>query len=260
VPVTGESPAAAESYPADRFFVYFRAQGTLDSVMDALRAAGHPALTFDLRDPYDLGAEFYRWEMAVAAACAVLGVNPFDQPDVQDAKTRAKAQIAAFRARGALEEESPFWEGGGLRAFSPAPPEGDSAKAIVRAFLSQARAGRDYVAVNAFFPRNAERRAALETLREKIRAKTGCAVTLGFGPRYLHSTGQLHKGGAANGLFLLLTETPARDMEIPGEGLPFSALLLGQALGDYDALRSRGRRVLRLHWESFSPESLAALL
>ncbi len=260
LPVTGESPASPEKYAKDRIFVYFRAQGKLDSVMDALRAAGHPALTFEMRDPYDLGVEFYRWEMATAAACAVLGVNPFDQPDVQDAKTRAKAQIAAYRERGALEEEKPFWEGKGVRAFSPLSLEGDSLRAIVNAFLSHARAGRDYIAINAFLPRNAQTRAALETLREKLREKTGCAATLGFGPRYLHSTGQLHKGGADNGLFLLLTADPAQDMDIPDEGLPFSALLLGQALGDYDALRARDRRVLRLHWDSLSPRQLPNLL
>ena len=260
VPVTGENPAPPDSYAEDRIFVYFRAGGQHDSAMDALLAAGHPVLTFDMRDPYDLGAEMYRWEMATAAACAVLGVNPFDQPDVQDAKTRAKAQIAAFRAHGALEEPSPFWTGNGLRVYADSPLEGGSASEILDAFLSQARAGVDYVAINAFLPRNESTAAALRAFREAIRRKTGCAVVSGFGPRYLHSTGQLHKGGVENGLFLILTADPARDFDIPSQGISFGTLLLGQALGDFDALSSRGRRVLRFHWDSFSQDSLEIFL
>ncbi|MCS6995325.1 MAG: bifunctional transaldolase/phosoglucose isomerase [Anaerolineales bacterium] len=234
VPVDLEPLGAPSEYGNDRLFVYLRKNGEHDAALAMLRQAGHPLVVFDLTDPYDLSAEFYRWEFATAVACAVLGVNAFDQPDVQDAKDRTKAKIAEYRARGAL----PAGE------FVHA----DDAPAALAAFLSQARTG-DYIAINAYLRRNAEMQAALTDLRLKLRARTGCATTVGFGPRFLHSTGQLHKGGAENGLFLQITADSLADIEIPGQGMTFGTLERAQALGDYEALAARNRRILRIHLE-----------
>ncbi len=257
LPVEGEPPADPSLYGADRIFVYLRRSGTHDAALDALRAAGHPALVLDFPDAYHLGAAFYRWEVAAAVACAIIGVNAFDQPDVQDAKARAKAAIAAYRQQGAFEEGAPAWESETAAVYGEIPPGAGSLAEIVGAFLAQGKAG-DYVALNAFLPRTPEWAARLHELRIAIRGRTHLATTLGFGPRFLHSTGQLHKGGPNNGLFLVFTDDPQEDADIPGQGLTFGALLRGQALGDIAALRSRGRRVLRVHLRS--PEALKGLL
>jgi transaldolase / glucose-6-phosphate isomerase len=236
VVVDGEPRYEADSaaYGPDRLFAYLRFDGALDAFAAALRAAGHPVLTFDLADPYDLGGEIFRWEVATAMACALLEVNPFDQPDVQIAKDIAKAKIAEFRANGALSAGT---------FISSEVPE---FAAVLNDFLSRTKPG-DYVAINAYLPRNPELDALLQSLRAAVTKKTGLPTTLGFGPRFLHSTGQLHKGGAANGVFLQITSDPEADFDIPGQGLTFGTLERGQALGDYEALASRGRRILRIH-------------
>ena len=232
VPVDREPLGVPSVYGDDRLFVYLRQTGEFDQNLAALRAAGHPVLEMDIPTAYDLGAEFYRWEFATAVACHILGVNAFDQPNVEDAKLRAKARIAAYRANGGLEA-------GEFVSLQAAKPALDS-------FLSGSKKG-DYIAIMGFLPRDSERIAALQDLRVAMRAATKCAVTLGFGPRFLHSTGQLHKGGADNGLFLQITTDPLEDIEIPTQGMSFGVLELAQALGDYEALQSKGRRVLRIH-------------
>ncbi|GAB4525147.1 MAG: bifunctional transaldolase/phosoglucose isomerase [Anaerolineales bacterium] len=252
VPVDGEPPAAPSWYGDDRLFVYLRSDGEHDAAVATLRAAGHPVLQLDVPASADLGAEFYRWEVAIAVACAVIGVNAFDQPDVQDAKLRAKAAIAAYREKGAFDEGAPAWEDETAAVYGKIPAGAGSLREIVDAFLGQVRPG-DYVALNAFLPRNAENAALLTDLRIAIQERTRLATTLGFGPRFLHSTGQLHKGGANNGLFLVFTDDPQEDAEIPTQGLTFGALLRGQVLGDIEALQAQGRRVLRIHlrqWET----------
>ncbi|MFO7585543.1 MAG: hypothetical protein R6W69_12520, partial [Anaerolineales bacterium] len=226
--------AASPAYGPDRLFAYLRFDGALDAFAAALRAAGHPVLTFSLTDPYDLGGEIFRWEVATAMACALLEVNPFDQPDVQIAKDIAKAKIAEFRANGKLSA------GEFISSESPELP------AKLAKLLSSTRPG-DYIAINAYLPRNPELDAVLQSLRAAVTQKTGLPTTLGFGPRFLHSTGQLHKGGADNGVFLQITADPEADFDIPGQGLTFGTLQRGQALGDYEALASRGRRILRVH-------------
>lgn len=238
VPVDLEPLGAPSAYGSDRLFVYLRKSGEHDPALHALQQAGHPLVVLDLTDPYDLAAEFYRWEFATAVACAVLGVNAFDQPDVQDAKDRTKAKIAEYRANGALPA------GEFVRV--------DDAAAALETFLAQARPG-DYIAINAYLRRNADMQSALTGLRLKLRARTGCATTVGFGPRFLHSTGQLHKGGADNGLFLQITADSAADIEIPGQGMTFGTLERAQALGDYEALAARNRRILRIHLENATP-------
>lgn len=238
VPVDLEPLGAPSAYGSDRLFIYLRKSGSHDSALNALQQAGHPLVVFDLPDPYDLAAEFYRWEFATAVACAVLGVNAFDQPDVQDAKDRTKAKIAEYKATGAV---SP----GTFVSLEDAP-------AALEAFLANAKSG-DYIAINAYLRRNPAMEAALTELRLKLHARTGCATTVGFGPRFLHSTGQLHKGGADNGLFLQITADSAADIEIPGQGMTFGTLERAQALGDYEALSARNRRILRIHLQADTP-------
>jgi len=253
LPVDGEQVMGTESYGADRLFIYLRQEGKLDATVKALQAAGHPALVFNLADAYDLGAEFYRWEVATAVACLVLGVNAFDQPDVQDAKDRSKIVLTAYSQYNHLDEGQPLWKKDGMRAFSTLGLTGASLEDDLQAFLNTARKG-DYVAINAFLPRNSEISADLAELRRRIQTKTSCATTVGFGPRFLHSTGQMHKGGPDSGLFLEITAETTEDLEIPGQGMSFGTLERAQALGDYEALAARGRRIFRLNLPS--PEVL----
>lgn len=229
VPVDLEPLGAASTYANDRWFVYLRKDGQLDA---ALAALGQPVLTFDLSDPYSLGGEIFRWEVATAIACAVLNVNPFDQPDVQDAKNRTKAKIAEFREKGKLN------------LGSPATLE--TAPATLKEFIAKAKHG-DYIAINAYLPRNPAIADSLTALRVAIREHTHCATTVGFGPRFLHSTGQLHKGGADNGLFIQITADPVTDAEIPTENMSYGTLERAQSLGDFEALVARERRALRIH-------------
>ena len=238
VPVDREPVGAVSAYGDDRLFVYLRQTGEYDENVAALREAGQPVLEIAVPTPYHLGTEFYRWEFAVAVACHILNVNAFDQPNVEDAKRRAKARIADYQEKGKLER-------GEYVALQ------DANKTLLD-FLEQSQKG-DYIAIAAFLPRNAEMIEALQDLRSVIRDKTKRAVTLGFGPRFLHSTGQLHKGGANNGLFLQITADPLVDIDIPTQdkvpdtGMSFGTLELAQALGDYEALLAQERRVLRVH-------------
>ena len=257
LPVDSEQAADPESYGADRLFVYLRQEGKLDATVKGLQDAGHPALVFNIADAYDLGSEIYRWEVATAIACVVLGVNAFDQPDVQDAKDRTKIMIAAYSKSKQFNEGQLRWEKDGIRAFSSMRLIGKEAGFELQEFLSAARKG-DYVAINAYLPRNPEMEASLAELRLAIREKTGCATSIGFGPRFLHSTGQLHKGGPNSGLFLQITSEPVEDLEIPGQEMSFGTLERAQALGDYEALAGCGRRILRLNLPS--PKAIEMLV
>ena len=259
VVVDGEPVANPESYGADRLFVYLRQEGSLDAKVEKLKQGGHPVLLFEISDVYDLGAEFYRWEVATAFACAVLGVNAFDQPDVQDNKTHTVNKINAYNQSGKLEEGEAIWEKQGVRAFSNIFLVRSGLTESLQAFLEAAgkEAGRNYVAINAYLPRNAANTEALTELRLAVREKTRFATTIGFGPRFQHSTGQLHKGGPDTGLFLQITADPVRDLAIPGQKMSFGVLERCQALGDYEALAARDRRILRLHLNS--PEMLLDL-
>ncbi|MEW6028331.1 MAG: bifunctional transaldolase/phosoglucose isomerase [Chloroflexota bacterium] len=241
IPVDGELVGEPSVYGEDRLVVYLRQTGEHDAAAARLREAGFPVLEFAMPDPYSLAAEFYRWEVATAAACHILGVNAFDQPDVQDAKERTKAKIAEYRKNGTLPES-------GL-------VEAKDARGALRDLLAGARKG-DYIAVNAYVPRDAGTFAALTLLRLALREKTGCATTVGFGPRFQHSTGQLHKGGADNGLFIQIITDASPDADIPTQGMTFGTLERAQALGDYEALAARGRRVLRLHLSKISDLNL----
>jgi transaldolase/glucose-6-phosphate isomerase len=252
IPVDGETLDSPRLYDDDRLFVYFRRDGMYDQKVDALRKAGHPVLVFDIHRDYNLGAEFYRWEFATAIACSVLGVNAFDQPDVQDNKTRTRKMIAQYLKEGELKEAKPDWTYKGIRGYLSRAIERDFVEGVsnlhslMTRFVTLGKAG-DYYAINAYLPRNPAMEVLLARLQSALRGRTRLATTLGFGPRFLHSTGQLHKGGPNSGVFLEITAEPEDDAEIPGEDITFATLLLAQALGDFQALDNRGRRVLRLH-------------
>ncbi len=263
LPVVGEAIAEPRFYASDRVFVYLRMTGDdnteLDAKVDMLEAAGHPVIWVDMDELEDVGQEFFRWEMATAAAAAVLKINPFDQPNVEQAKQQARQLMAEFEQSGALPAEAPTLDYDDIDAYGPAM--GETVTEALAAFLTGAKAG-DYVAIMAYLPATPETDAALNRMRLAIRDTLGAAVTVGYGPRFLHSTGQLHKGDGNNGLFIQLTHTPATDVEIPGEKYSFATLLAAQAQGDYNALRQNGRRLMRFHIEAGQdvPAAIAKLI
>lgn len=235
VPVEGERLGAPEAYGRDRLFVHLRLDGRQDAAVTALAEAGHPVVTLRLTDTYDLGGEFLRWEIATAAAGAVLGIDPFDQPNVQESKDNTVALLTEHQASGQLPDR-----GGQL---DPAAP--DFAAKLMR-HLKSARRG-DYVALTAYFHRTPRREKLLRELQSAVRDRFRAAVTIGYGPRFLHSTGQLHKGGANNGVFVQFTAANAADVPVPGEPYTFGVLKAAQALGDYQALLTHGRRAVRVN-------------
>ncbi|HET6380073.1 MAG TPA: transaldolase [candidate division Zixibacteria bacterium] len=253
VPVVGEPPGAAVQYGDDRFFVTLTLPGDGDGPITALAAqledAGHPVERIVLDDVYDIGAEFFRWEVATAAAGMVLGIDPFDQPNVQESKDATRALLEAYRRHGALPAPAPLVVDDGLAAHADPAVLGDrpvSVDGALRALLTRIKPG-DYFAILAYLPKDPAIEASLQDLRAAVRDALGPATSLGFGPRFLHSTGQLHKGGPDSGVFLQITADPSRDLPIPGWQESFGILIAAQALGDLQSLQRRGRRVLRLH-------------
>jgi len=258
VPVDIEPLCRVDGYCDDRLFVYVRATGSMDDKVQQVLKAEHPAIVINVKEPYDLAAEFFRWELATAVACATLGVNSFDQPDVQDNKTRTQKKINTCREQGSLDEGQPIWQSDGMRVYGTpfaGLKEAKSPAEVLAAFLKLARPS-DYFAINAYLPRNHETLGHLQLLRCAIQKETCLATTLGFGPRFLHSTGQLHKGGPAGGMFLQITEEKSTDIDIPGEGMTFGTLERAQALGDLEALIARDRRAIRIHLTGASLEDL----
>ncbi len=235
VPVAGEPLGDHRTYGDDRLFVHLDVAGEdpagRPAALEVLQAVGHPVIRVVLDDLYDLGAELFRSEMAVAAAGSVLGINPFDQPDVQIAKDLARRAMSEEGLGGAIDEVS-----------TGTPSElGDR----LGEWIATLRPG-DYIGIHAYLPMGGPATPVLEELARTLRDRWGTAVTLGYGPRFLHSTGQLHKGGAANGVFLQIVDTPGPDTAVPEAGFTFGELIEGQAAGDYQALEARGRRVLRV--------------
>jgi glucose-6-phosphate isomerase len=258
LPVEGEPLGNPEVYSKDRVFVYLRLDNSLDAPVSKLKDAGQPVIQIDLTDRYDLGAEFFRWEIATAVAGAAMGINPFDEPNVTESKNRTTEVLASYKARGALPEETSALEAGNIHIFSAAPIAGErTIGGYLKAFLQQARPSIDYVALMAYFSRSHEER--LQSIRLAIRNRLRLATTLGYGPRFLHSTGQLHKGGKDNGLFIQMTTDDAEDLPIPGESYGFGTLKRAQALGDFRALCDRGRRIIRLHLSGELDEGLEQL-
>ncbi len=242
IPVVGESLGKPGVYGEDRFFVaiLFESQDNseLEARLGVLESAGHPVLRFKIEGPFELGGEFFRWEMATAVACSLLKINAFDQPDVQAAKDRTGAILKEVESGRELSSKK--------------------SKLSAELFWKEIKPG-DYVGILAFLPDREDLRKTLETLQLKIRSRTKNAVTLGIGPRYLHSTGQLHKGGPDSGAFLLITAAQSRDLAIPGNQFSFAQLELSQAMGDFEALEERGRRILHLRLPDLSEKSLEVL-
>jgi len=246
LPIDGETLGGPSAYGDDRLFVHLRLDGddSLDEAVGRLAAAGHPVVTLHLGDAYDLGGEFFRWEVATATVGAILGINPFDEPNVAESKENTQRLLEAYRSLGALPEGRPALREDGVAVF--AKETGGGLTEALTSFLRQARPG-DYIALAAYLARTSATEARLQSTRLVMRDGTRAATTLGFGPRYLHSTGQLHKGGGDNGVFILLTADDLEDLEVPGQPYTFGVLRRAQALGDLEALRRRGRRVVRLH-------------
>jgi glucose-6-phosphate isomerase len=243
VPVDGEPPGAAGVYGDDRVFVYLNVEGAGDervgAALQALADAGHPTMTLTLPDIWDLGAEFMRWEIAVAAAGAVLGIDPFDQPNVQESKDATKRLLRSYVSDGRLPAPAEGPEG---QHLTSAVGDVDLPGAL-RDLLAGIRPG-DYVALQAYLPPSEPHRRILQGVRLLLRDRFRVATTLGYGPRFLHSTGQLHKGGKPNGVFIQLTCGTQTDVAIPGQPYTFATLKQAQARGDLEALAKRGLRVL----------------
>jgi transaldolase/glucose-6-phosphate isomerase len=259
LPVAGEPVGDPSVYGDDRFFVYFRLEEEEDQKLahgvEALRRAGQPVVTIRLDGRLALAQEFFRWEIATAIAGAILKINPFDQPNVQESKENTKRLLQEVREKGYLPED---------KADLIDPPlslYGQKASQTISAglshFLGQARPG-DYVALLAYLPENATTAPALENVRLRLRDTLRLATTLGYGPRYLHSTGQFHKGGPNTGLFILLTAAERDDLPVPGQPYTFGVFQQAQALGDLESLQQHGRQVVRLHLGDDLVHGLAA--
>jgi glucose-6-phosphate isomerase len=233
IPIEGEVPGAPEVYGSDRVFIHLRSAGAPDAGSDALvdriQRAGHAIVRIEWPDRYALGAEFYRWEFATAVAGAVLGVNPFDQPDVEAAKVVTRRLASEYEKTGTLPDDDPPLE-----------------ESAVKTLIDQLREG-DYFALLAFIDMKDANWNALQAIRSLVRDRRKVATTLGFGPRYLHSTGQAHKGGPNSGVFLMITGDDPTDLPVPGQRYSFGTIKRLQARGDFEVLQSRGRRVLRVH-------------
>jgi transaldolase / glucose-6-phosphate isomerase len=251
LPVVGEPITGTALYSQDRLFIYLKLGNDIShlATIDQLAALGHPTLTIALTDLYDLGGQFFVWEMATAVASHLLGINPFDQPNVESAKVQARRMMAAYEETGQLpkSESSPI-----------------TAEALAD-FVAQAQPG-DYIALQAFIQPTPEINELLQQLRVRLCEQTRLATTLGYGPRFLHSTGQLHKGDGGNGLFIQFTSDTIQDVGIPDEvgeensTVSFNTLKLAQALGDAQALRDENRRLIHFHLGTDVSGGLTALL
>ena len=260
VPVEGEELGAPELYGSDRVFVHIAlADMDEDAAEQRLRVlgeAGHPVIRLHLAEPLDLGQEFFRWEVATAVAGHLLGVNPFDEPNVQESKDNTAALLQAFQAEGVLPDETPVVTDNALALYGDC--QGEAIGEVLRDFLGRVAPG-DYVALMAYLPQEDEMQSRLDAMRESIRAATGAATTVGYGPRFLHSTGQLHKGGPNTAVCLQLTTDIDGDVPIPGAPYSFGTFIQAQALGDMRSLQRHGRRVLRVHLGADYAVGLAAL-
>ncbi|HEY0765119.1 MAG TPA: hypothetical protein VGD61_22255 [Pyrinomonadaceae bacterium] len=247
LPVNGEPLGAPDVYGNDRVFVSISLGAVSDETkakLDALAAAGHPVINRKLDDLYDLGAEFFQWEFATAVAGWRLGINPFDQPNVQEAKDATKELLSTFVRRGHLEERNKIAADDLMTIYgAEGAPEAESVSEVLKRLLATVKPG-DYIAFLNYIEETPESDREFQELRVQLRNSTHCAVTVGYGPRFLHSTGQLHKGGPDTGVFFQIIANDATDFAIPGEPYTFTILKQAQALGDFHALVKRGRRVI----------------
>ena len=256
VPVDGEPLADPEHYGADRVFAYLRLRDAPDPAQDravaALAKAGQPVVTVELANSLQIGQAFFLWEFATAVAGSIIGIDAFDQPDVEASKVETKKLTSAYNDSGKLPDETPFLTDGAIKLFSDAKnaaelgKAGNTLAAVMKAHLARLHPG-DYAALVAYIQRTPEHIALLQALRTKIRDAKHVATVAEFGPRFLHSTGQTYKGGPNSGVFVQITADDAADLAVPGERYTFSVVKAAQARGDFDVLAERGRRVLRVH-------------
>jgi transaldolase / glucose-6-phosphate isomerase len=267
IPVDREKVAKPETYGNDRVFAYLTLAGKTnkaqESVVAALEKAGQPVIRITLSNTYTLGQEFFRWEIATAVAGSIIGINAFNQPDVEASKIETRKLTGEYESTGSLPAESPFFAAKEGRLF--ADPKnaavlsgGKSQGEVLRAHLSRLGTG-DYFAVLGYIPMNAENEAALQTIRAAVRDSKKVATCLGFGPRFLHSTGQAYKGGPNSGVFLQITCDDAADLPVPGQKYTFGIVKSAQARGDFAVLAERGRRALRVHLGKNLKSGLKAL-
>lgn len=263
IPITGATIGMPHDYGDDRLFVYMRldhARDNLDDGVRVLQEAGHPVVILELRDRFEIGAEFYRWMFATAFAGMILGVNPFDEPNVAESKAITNRLLDQYVREGSLPRYMPILTEGDVSLYADEEMgkllaelrgqhdyEATALEGLIAAFLGLARSG-EYIAFQAYLQPRAEHAELLGYIRRRARHTFRRAIMLGFGPRYLHSTGQLHKGGPNNGIFVQLTADDPEDVPIPGIPYSFSILKQAQAMGDYQALLAKGRRVLRIHF------------
>lgn len=248
VPVAFEPLGKPSDYGSDRVFVYLRLKDDINTLLDneihILKESGFPVVTIPLENLYALGKEIYRWEIATAMAGSVMEINPFNQPNVQLAKSLANESMEEYKKTGKLPAEKPALTEHGISCFGDIPA--DNLEIVLSEFLSLLDAGK-YLSVMAFIPFSEEVEISIEKFKTDLRNKFHIAVTSGFGPRFLHSTGQLHKGDGNEGVFIQLTSDPVNDLEVPGKGYSFGTLITAQAQGDLKALKNNGRNVIRFH-------------
>ena len=267
IPVDREQVAKPAAYGNDRVFAYLRLASkpnkAQDAAVAALEKAGHPVVRITLPNPHNLGQEFFRWEIATAVAGSIIGINAFNQPDVEASKIETKKLTSLYETTGSLPPESPFFEEKGIKLFADekntaALKGGAKLTEVLKAHLSRLGAG-DYFAVLGYITMNAANEKSLQTIRHAVRDKKKVATVLGFGPRFLHSTGQAYKGGPNSGVFLQITCDDAKDLPVPGQKYTFGIVKAAQARGDFAVLAERGRRALRVHLGKNLKSGLAAL-
>ena len=255
IPVDRERLARPASYGSDRVFAYVRLASkpnkAQDAAVAALEKAGHPVVRITLPSTYNLGQEFFRWEIATAVAGSIIGINAFNQPDVEASKIETKKLTSQYETTGSLPAESPFFEEKGIKLFADekntaALKGGAKLADVLKTHLSRIGAG-DYFAVLGYITMNPANEKTLQTIRHAVRDKKKVATVLGFGPRFLHSTGQAYKGGPNSGVFLQITGDDANDLPVPGQKYTFGIVKAAQARGDFAVLAERGRRALRVH-------------
>jgi transaldolase/glucose-6-phosphate isomerase len=271
IPIDREALGKPDVYGGDRMFVYLKLLSGPDASqnesVEALERAGHPVVRIALDDPYDLGEEFFRWEIATAVAGSILGIHPFDQPDVEASKTATRKLTAAYEETGTLPAETPIFTGEGIKLFTDEKNADALAKTLdgrptlatyLKAHLRRLSPG-DYFALLAYIEMNEAHERALQTMRHGIRDAKHVATCLEFGPRFLHSTGQAYKGGPNTGVFLQITCDDAADLPVPGQKYTFGLVKAAQARGDFQVLVERGRRALRIHLGADVPAQLVTL-
>ena len=267
IPVDRETLAKPAVYGNDRVFAYLRLQTkpnkAQDAAVAALEKAGHPVVRISLPNIYNLGQEFFRWEIATAVAGSIIGINAFNQPDVEASKIETKKLTSEYEDKGQLPAETPFFEGNGIKLYADekntAALKGSSTlTGVLQAHLGRIHDG-DYFGVLGYITMNAANEAALQKIRLAVRGKKKVATVLGFGPRFLHSTGQAYKGGPNSGVFLQITCDDAVDLPVPGQKYTFGVVKAAQARGDFAVLNERGRRALRVHLGKNATKDLAKL-